>query len=113
MTSPEHEPEATASSPDKNPSLPESGRPYYMREVKPGQHRAGKTFWQILRDEFYADNAFTVTLVAILLALFFGGVLMIIGDANARAQWGYFLYQPLTTLETSWDLVSEAYLAMF
>ncbi len=113
MTSPEHEPEATASSPDKNPALAESGRPYYMQEIKPGKHRAGKTFWQILREEFYADNAFTVTLVAIVLALFLGGVLMIIGDANVRAQWGYFFYQPLTTLEASWNLVSEAYVAMF
>ncbi|HCT81251.1 MAG TPA: ABC transporter permease [Micromonosporaceae bacterium] len=107
------EPEATASSPDKSPSHPEQGRPYYMADLKPGKHRADQTFLDRLRHEFYADNSFSVTLAAILLALFFGGVLMIIGDANARKQWGYLTYQPLTTLETSWNLVSTAYSDMF
>ncbi len=113
MTTPDREPELPAGSPDKDPAHEESGRPYYLREVKPGQHRADKTFWERLREEFYADNAFSVTLAAIVLALFFGGVLMIIGDADVRAQWSYFFYQPLATLEASWDLVSEAYLDMF
>jgi simple sugar transport system permease protein len=38
---------------------------------------------------------------------------MIIGSADVRQQWSYFFYQPLTTLQASWDLVSTAYLDMF
>ena len=105
--------EAAASSPDKTPAHTESGYPFASRDVKRGQHRADRTFWDAVKQEFYADNTYTVTFCAILLAFFFGGVLMIIGDANARQQWGYFFYQPLTTLEASWNLVSTAYADMF
>jgi simple sugar transport system permease protein len=105
--------EAAASSPDKTASHVETGYPFAATDVKRGKHRADRTFWDALKHEFYADNTFTVTLAAILLAFFFGGILMIIGDANARQQWGYFFYQPLTTLRFSWDLVSTAYTDMF
>jgi general nucleoside transport system permease protein len=105
--------EAAPSSPDKTPSHVEIGYPFAATDVKRGRHRADRTFWDAVKQEFYADNTFTVTLAAILLAFFFGGVLMIIGDANARQQWSYFFYQPLTTLQFSWDLVSTAYTDMF
>ncbi|WP_020525779.1 ABC transporter permease [Catelliglobosispora koreensis] len=99
-------------SPDKGPAHAEAGRPYLTTE-KPGKHRGDPTLWDNFKKEFYADNTFTVTLFAIVLALIFGGILMIIGDADTRAQWGYFFYQPLKTLEASWDLVSKAYTDMF
>ncbi len=99
-------------SPDKGPAHAEAGRPYLTTE-KPGKHRGDPTLWDNFKKEFYADNTFTVTLFAIVLALIFGGILMIIGDADTRAQWGYFVYQPLKTLEASWDLVSKAYTDMF
>jgi ABC-type uncharacterized transport system permease subunit len=105
--------EAAPSSPDKTPSHVETGYPFAATDVKRGKHRADRTFWDALRQEFYADNTFTVTLGAIVLAFFFGGVLMIIGDANARQQWSYLFYQPGTTLQSSWDLVSTAYTDMF
>lgn len=81
--------------------------------AKAGQHRGSRTFWDALRQEFYADNAFTVTLLAIVLALVLGGVLMILGNADVRTQWSYFFYQPLKTLQASWELVSQAYIDMF
>lgn len=109
----EREPEATASSPDKSRPHTEEGRPYWMREVKPGQHRKGKPFWSNLREELYADNAFTVTLLAIVLALVVGGVLMILGNQEVRTQWSYLFYQPLDTLQTSWNFVAKAYSDMF
>lgn len=105
--------EAAPSSPDKTPAHTETGLPFAAHDIKRGKHRADRSFWDALKEEFYADNTFTVTVAAILLAFFFGGVLMIIGDANARQQWGYLFYQPGTTLKSSWDLVSQAYGAMF
>ena len=62
MTAGTPEPEGTAPSPDKSPPHREEGRPYYMNQVKPGQHRGGKTFWQRFQEELYADNTFTVTI---------------------------------------------------
>jgi ABC-type uncharacterized transport system permease subunit len=106
------EPADLSSSPDKSPAQSESGRPYLTTE-KPGKHRGDPTFWDRFKREFYADNSFTVTLAAIVLALFFGALLMIIGSESTRAQWSYFFAQPLKTLEASWDLVSQAYTAMF
>lgn len=106
-------PDALAPSPDKTAVHTEAGYPFAAHDVKRGKHRADRTFWDAVKQEFYADNTFTVTLTAILLAFIFGGVLMIIGDANVRQQWGYFFYQPLTTLQASWNLVSTAYTDMF
>jgi simple sugar transport system permease protein len=105
--------EAAPSSPDKLASHVEPGLPFAAHDVKRGKHRADRTLWDAFKQEFYADNTFTVTLCAIVLAFFFGGVLMIIGSAEVRQQWGYFFYQPLTTLQASWDLVSKAYTDMF
>lgn len=107
------EPEVTSPSTDKIRVQDEDGQPYWMVEAKAGRHRADRTFWQTLREEFYAGNAFTVTLLAFVLALFFGGILMILGDPEVRTQWSYLFYQPLETLGATWDLVSKAYLDMF
>src|SRR5262245_59932860 len=115
MTSAEGEPEGTAPSPDKSPPQREEGRPYYTAatEGKPGRHREGKTFWQRFNEELYADNSFTVTLMAIILALAVGAVLMVLGNQAVRQQWAYFFYQPLQTLQVSWDFVAKAYTDMF
>ena len=86
-----------------------------MQEPKPGKHRAGKTFGQMLREEFCADNAFTVTLCwRSCWPCVLGGVLMIIGDADVRAQWASTSSTSRwTRFEASWDLVSQAYVDLF
>jgi general nucleoside transport system permease protein len=113
MTSATPEPEGTAPSTDKSPPQREEGRPYYMSEVKPVKHRGDKTFSQRLREELYADNTFTVTVLAVVLALVVGAVLMVLGNEAVRQQWSYFFYQPLKTLEASWDFIAKAYTDMF
>lgn len=113
MTSATGEPEGAAPSPDKSPPQREEGRPYHMNEAKPASHRGGKTFWQRFREELYADNTFTVTVLAIVLALAVGAVLMVLGNDSARQQWAYFFYQPLQTLQVSWDFIAKAYSDMF
>ncbi|WP_084557062.1 ABC transporter permease [Hamadaea tsunoensis] len=72
-----------------------------------------RTLGQAFLDELWADNAFTVTLLAIVLAAIVGAVLMVLGDEPTRQQWAYFFYQPGKTLSASWDLVSSAYGNMF
>lgn len=127
----EAEPGATAASPDKSPALPTPAVDQYHvnppeKPVKergeagdetPAKHRApveGKrSFGQILREELWANNNFTVTLLAIVLALICGAVLMVIGNAEVRDQWQYLLYQPGKTLGDTWDFVSTAYADMF
>lgn len=71
------------------------------------------TFLSALRQEFWADNTLTVTLLAIVLAMLFGGLLMIIGNAGLRQQWSYFFYQPGTTLSATLSFIGESYGALF
>ena len=79
-----------------------------------GAHREPKpTFAQALLKELWADNDFTVTLLAIVLAGFVAAILMILGDANTRQQWSYLFYQPGTTLQASWDLLSVSFGNLF
>jgi len=106
------EPEGAAPSPDKSPPRREEGRPY-LTGGKPERHRGDKTFWQRFREELYADNTFTVTALAVVLALAVGAVLMVLGDEAVRQQWAYFFYQPLQTLQASWDFIAKAYSDMF
>jgi simple sugar transport system permease protein len=71
------------------------------------------TFAQALLKELWADNAFTVTLLATVLAALFAAVLMILGDQAARQQWSYFSYQPGATLQATWDLLSVSFGNLF
>ncbi|NUS06223.1 MAG: ABC transporter permease [Nonomuraea sp.] len=76
--------------------------------------RAGKpTLAQAFLKELWADNTFTVTVLAIVLAGLVAAVLMILGDANTRQQWTYFFYQPGTTLQATWDLLSVSFGNLF
>jgi general nucleoside transport system permease protein len=111
-----------ASSPDKRPAAtdPVGTDPYGLESAKTadvstraaGQPAKGR-FWQVFSKELYADNNFTVTLLAIVLALVFGAILMIIGDADTRKGWSYLFYQPLKTIGDSLAFVGDAYGSMF
>lgn len=95
------------------PQEPERQVPSHKAEGK-GAHREAKpTFGQAFLKELWADNTFTVTLLAILLAGFVAAILMILGDANTRQQWTYFFYQPGTTLQATWDLLSVSFGNLF
>jgi general nucleoside transport system permease protein len=115
MTAPEHEPEGTAPSPDKSRPRRAGGRPFWWMGDggKERRYRGRKSLGERLREELYADNTFTVTVLAVLLALFFGAILMVLGNESVRQQWAYFFYQPLKTLQVNWDFVAKAYTDMF
>jgi general nucleoside transport system permease protein len=54
-------------------------------------------------------NAFTVTVLALVLALVVGAILIVIGDQQVRAEWGYLFAEPGTVLGDSLSLVGGAY----
>jgi simple sugar transport system permease protein len=95
MTSAVAKPEGAAPSTDKSPP------------------RETKGWWQRFKEELYADNSFTVSVLAVLLALAVGAVLMVLGNQDVRQQWAYFFYQPLQTLGSSWEFIAKAYSDMF
>jgi simple sugar transport system permease protein len=61
----------------------------------------------------WSANAFTVTVLAIALALLVGAVLIVISDPAVRATYGYFFARPTDALSASWGAVSDAYLNLF
>ena len=63
--------------------------------------------------QLWSTNAFTVTMLAIALALLVGAVLIVISDPAVRATYGYFFARPTDALSASWGAVSDAYLNLF
>jgi simple sugar transport system permease protein len=75
--------------------------------TKPG------TFGQYFLQSLWAANTFTVTVLAIFLAVLIGGVLIIISDPEVLATYGYITARPSDALNESWRVVSEAYANLF
>ncbi|MEU4570705.1 ABC transporter permease [Micromonospora sp. NPDC023956] len=61
----------------------------------------------------WAANTYTVTVLAILLAMVIGAILIIISDPEVLAAYGYFTARPGDALGSSWAVVSEAYANLF
>ncbi|GAA3235610.1 ABC transporter permease [Actinocorallia longicatena] len=87
---------ATASEPVGKPADPE----------RPG---LGKR----LVDQVVYGADWVVTLLAILLALFFGAILIILSDESVRGTFSYFFSSPGDAISASWDAVSTGYTALF
>jgi simple sugar transport system permease protein len=86
----------------------------HKAESGKGAHRDPKpSLAQAFLKELWADNTFTVTALAIVLAGVCAAVLMVLGDANTRQQWSYLFYQPGTTLQATWDLLSVSFGNLF
>ncbi|MEV6964909.1 ABC transporter permease [Hamadaea sp. NPDC051192] len=81
--------------------------------VAPTKKGGKPSLGQAFLKELWADNSFTVTLLAIVLAGVVAAVLMVLGDENTRQQWAYFFYQPGTTLQATWDLLSVSFGNLF
>src|SRR5690349_19832586 len=76
------------------------------RATEPGRGR------QILRAVVSA-NAVTVTVLAVVLALVLGAVLVVLGNDQVLAEYGYFFAAPGTALGDSWRIVTDAYTNLF
>ncbi len=66
-------------------------------------------FGRRMIDWLTTANTLTVTVLAIVLALIVGAILIIIGDAQVRSEWGYFFAEPGTVLGDSLSLIGGAY----
>jgi simple sugar transport system permease protein len=61
----------------------------------------------------WTANAVTVTILAVILALFIGGILIAISDPTVRATYSYLFARPQDALTATWDKVSDAYANLF
>ena len=59
------------------------------------------------------EGSWLVTALAVVLALFFGAILIIVSDEEVRGTFSYFFSAPGDALSASWTAVSEAYGALF
>ncbi|MCG2800514.1 MAG: ABC transporter permease [Cellulomonas sp.] len=60
-----------------------------------------------------ATGSAGVTVLAVVLALLFGGVLIAAADPTVQAAAGYFFARPLDLFGAAWHAVSQAYAALF
>jgi ABC-type uncharacterized transport system permease subunit len=58
-------------------------------------------------------DSWLVTLLAIVMALFIGGLLMAFSDATVRTELGYFFQHPTDSVRDSWYTMRDAYKALF
>jgi ABC-type uncharacterized transport system permease subunit len=58
-------------------------------------------------------NSLVIPVLALVTALIVGGLVMIFSDPDTLDAWGSFFSDPVGALEASWDLVSEAYRALW
>lgn len=75
----------------------------------PGSGSFGQRF---LRD-LWSSNTVTVNVLAIVLAAFIGGILIIVSDQEVLSKYTYFFSRPQDALGASWTAVSEAYVNLF
>ncbi len=66
-----------------------------------------------LIDSFRYANLFVLTLLAILCALVFGAILIVIADQPTRTAMGYFFQDPSDTFSRGWHAISAGYSALF
>ncbi|WP_106403476.1 ABC transporter permease [Actinocorallia populi] len=59
------------------------------------------------------QGSWLVTALAVVLALFFGAIMIIVSDEEVRGTFSYFFAAPGDALSASWTAVSEAYGALF
>ncbi|SCG41353.1 ABC transporter permease [Micromonospora halophytica] len=68
---------------------------------------------RLFLENLWAANTVTVTVLALLLAMLFGAVLIIVSDPEVLATYGYITARPGDALNASWTVVSEAYANLF
>jgi general nucleoside transport system permease protein len=71
------------------------------------------SFGQLFLQGLWAANTVTVTILAVVLALFIGAILIIVSDPEVLDTFSYFTSRPGDALRGSWDVVSEAYANLF
>ncbi|MEV0397614.1 ABC transporter permease [Polymorphospora rubra] len=113
--------ESSPPSPDKKPAVEsELARTERTGAVEPVADAKGKrpdggreSLGQLFLHNLWAANTFTVTVLAVVLALLIGAVLIIVSDPDVLATYSYIFARPSDAFTESWILVSEAYSSLF
>jgi ABC-type uncharacterized transport system permease subunit len=78
-----------------------------------GDGRGRPSLWRWFLDELWTANGFTVTALAIVLAMVIGGILIVVSTPELVSKYSYFFSRPTDALAASWDKVSQAYIDLF
>jgi simple sugar transport system permease protein len=118
MTEPERTPptgEVPTGSPDKSPARTTgtATSPYTVGRPEPSARPDGANLWQLFLRNLWSANTVVVTTMAIVLAMAFGGLLIILSTPDLLERYGYFLDRPGDALGASWYTVRDAYLDLF
>ncbi|HEY2176898.1 MAG TPA: ABC transporter permease [Mycobacteriales bacterium] len=70
-------------------------------------------FLRRVLDDIVHGNSVVVTILAIVIALFLGGLLIAFSDPAVLPKFGYFFAAPGDALSAAWDSVAAAYSALF
>ncbi|WBB77544.1 ABC transporter permease [Micromonospora sp. WMMD882] len=68
---------------------------------------------QLFLANLWAANTFTVTVLALVLAMLVGAVLIIVSDPDVLATYSYITARPSDAVNASWAAVSEGYAELF
>jgi general nucleoside transport system permease protein len=97
----------TDTSPEPVPSADPGGSP---GPAEPD----GASGWALaVRNVFTAENGALVTFLAIVLALVFGALLIVLSDSNAMSELSYFFQSPSDFLSSAWHDIANGYSALF
>ena len=94
---------------DTSPALTPPGEP---APPPPGDTEPGGLALAI-RNIFTAQNGTLVTILAVLLALIFGAVLIVLSDSSAMSDLNYFFQDPGAFFSAAWHDISTGYSALF
>ncbi|MEU4713463.1 ABC transporter permease [Micromonospora purpureochromogenes] len=116
------DPNPVSGSPDKEPATEaqaaqdEAGntdRGATMTAPKQPTEQPRPTLGRLFLDNLWAANTVTVTVLALVLAMLFGAVLIIVSDPEVLATYSYITARPGDAINSSWTVVSEAYANLF
>ena len=93
------------------PPTPEAAEPTagQASPAPPGRGQFGRT----VIDAILEGNSVVVTILAIAVALFLGGLLIAFTDPAVLKAWGSFFSAPGNAIAQAWDAAAGAYIAMF
>ncbi|MEU5786455.1 ABC transporter permease [Micromonospora purpureochromogenes] len=116
------DPNPVSGSPDKEPATEAQAaqtaaggtdRGATMTAPKQPTEQPRPTLGRLFLDNLWAANTVTVTVLALVLAMLFGAVLIIVSDPDVLATYSYITARPGDAINSSWTVVSEAYANLF
>ncbi|MER6592610.1 ABC transporter permease [Micromonospora purpureochromogenes] len=116
------DPNPVSGSPDKEPATEaqaaqtaagNTDRGATMTAPKQPTEQPRPTLGRLFLDNLWAANTVTVTVLALVLAMLFGAVLIIVSDPEVLATYSYITARPGDAINSSWTVVSEAYANLF